>query len=170
MRHELGIRARAQLIQIHTLLLTLHSHALRHETIQRPVHSISQRQHETQQRPNANNLRQNLSVGACFQSSKQAHRQNAPKPGHRMNRDPAPLRVVDLKRRRSSSSTEIVTCATAINPTIKIAAGGTNAHAALPAAKPPTQPLAVSDASGLPKRIFVIIAATKAADDAPSNV
>ena len=41
---------------------------------------------------------------------------------------------------------------------------------ALLATSPPTQPLAVSEASGLPKRIFVMMAAVRAAAAADSIV
>ena len=50
-----------------------------------------------------------------------------------------------------------------MEPITTASAGITNAHDALLATSPPTQPLAVSEASGLPKRTLVINAALSAA-------
>src|SRR5271170_5890609 len=63
----------------------------------------------------------------------------------------------------SNHSTESVTSAPATNPITTASAGVTNAQAPLLAARPPIQPLAVSDASGLPKRACVITADVNAA-------
>ena len=57
-------------------------------------------------------------------------------------------------RRSSNHSTEKVTTAPAIEPITTASAGTTKAHEALLATSPPTQPLALSEASGLPKRIL----------------
>src|SRR2546426_9998287 len=59
----------------------------------------------------------------------------------------------------SSHSTENGTSAPATSPIMTASGGLAKAHAALPATRPPTQPLAVSDASGLPKRTRVMITA-----------
>ena len=58
----------------------------------------------------------------------------------------------------------------AIEPITTASAGITNAQDALLATSPPTQPLAVSEASGLPKRILVMNAAVSAEADAASIV
>src|ERR1700683_5497693 len=70
----------------------------------------------------------------------------------------------------SNHSTENVTSAPANRPIAAAAAGLTNAHAPLLAASPPIQPLAASDASGLPKRACVITAAVSAAGAADQIV
>ncbi len=64
--------------------------------------------------------------------------------------------------RSSKNSIEKVMAVAAIEPITAASAGLTNAHEALLATSPPTQPLAVSDASGLPKRTLVINAAVRA--------
>src|SRR5947209_6136839 len=69
-------------------------------------------------------------------------------------------------RRDSSHSTQKGIIRPATRPTITAAAGGKNAHPALPAASPPIHPFAVSDASGFPKRMRVTSAAASA--DAPA--
>ncbi len=70
----------------------------------------------------------------------------------------------------SNHSTEKVTKAPAIEPITMASAGTMKAHVALLATRPPIQPLALSDASGLPKRIAVMTAAVRHAAAACSNV
>src|SRR5579863_4182462 len=72
--------------------------------------------------------------------------------------------------RSSSHSIENVITVPATEPMTTAAAGLTNAHDALLATSPPTQPLAVSEASGLPKRTLVMNAAVSAEADAASMV
>src|SRR5271169_1281866 len=62
----------------------------------------------------------------------------------------------------SSHSTESATNAPATRPTSIAVAGRNSAVAALLATNPPTQPFALMEASGRPKRIRVITTATKA--------
>src|SRR5579885_3029408 len=60
---------------------------------------------------------------------------------------------------------------TPATPPIRIAAAGaTKAHPQLLATSPPTQPFAHKEASGLPKRLRVTAAVTKAAAEALSSV
>src|SRR5580693_256293 len=70
----------------------------------------------------------------------------------------------------SSHSTENVTSAPATRPTINASAGTWKAAPALDAASPATQPLALNDASGFPKRVLVTIAAANNPDAAVSMV
>src|ERR1700676_5504079 len=72
--------------------------------------------------------------------------------------------------RSSSHSIENVITVPATEPMTTASAGFTNAHDALLATSPPTQPLAVSEASGLPNRTLVINAAASAEADAASMV
>src|SRR5689334_23097373 len=53
---------------------------------------------------------------------------------------------------------------------ITSSAGFTNAHDALLATRPATHPLALNDASGLPKRNLVTAAAASSPDPAPNRV
>ena len=71
--------------------------------------------------------------------------------------------------RNSNHSIENVIAAPAIEPITTASAGLTNAQDALLATSPPTQPLAVSEASGLPKRTFVMNAAVSAEAKRPKH-
>src|SRR5580693_5077201 len=73
-------------------------------------------------------------------------------------------------RRSSSHSIANVITVPAIDPITTASAGLTKAQDALLATSPPTQPLAVSEASGLPNRTLVINAAVSADADAASMV
>src|SRR5260370_40168801 len=64
----------------------------------------------------------------------------------------------------------MVTSAPAIRPTMTAAAGEIKAQASLLATNPLIQPLALSEASGLPKRTRAINAAGKVAEAAASVV
>src|SRR3984957_7676800 len=73
-------------------------------------------------------------------------------------------------RRSSSHSIANVITVPEIDPITTASAGLTKAQDALLATSPPTQPLAVSEASGLPKRTLVMNAAVSAEADAASMV
>src|SRR5579859_287488 len=64
MSNELGVSARAQFMQIHSLPLTFHGNALRIDSIQKPIEPVGQGQNKAEQGRDADQLRQPLARGA----------------------------------------------------------------------------------------------------------
>ena len=58
MRHEVGVSACAEFVQIQALAFALHRYALRRNPVEKPIQSIGQRQNKSEQRGDADQLRQ----------------------------------------------------------------------------------------------------------------
>ena len=85
MYHELRIRPRAQFVQVHALALALVGDALGIEAIQEPVPGVENRQGETKQRGDGNQLGQKLPVASTPHNPPTPYTEMAP-PGSSSSR------------------------------------------------------------------------------------
>ena len=182
---EFRISAGAQFVKVHALAFAFDGHPEWTEAIEHPIHAIGQRQDKAKQRGDARSieraivrkqfrsLRADVTSPATFSTGRLEARKKtrAPRgPKYPPRRAPKP-RLPDRP---------LPCAAQTIPPKSDHGArdranhngfrGTTKAQEALLATSPPTQPLALSEASGLPKRILVMSAAVSAAADAASKV
>jgi hypothetical protein len=162
---ELRIGAAAQFVQVHADALAVGVHAEGNDAVEQPEEQVDQRQHQAEQRGDADQLGHEL----AGLRREDAGGEQSPQAADGVDGDGAGG-VVDGDGASSSTSTSSGVMMPATMPTKSDSAGVTRAAQALEATRPASQPLAQRLASGLPKRMRVTAKVAASAPEAESSV